>query len=420
MTVAANRQALTIITTVRAGCEERLRSLLDAYGDSLQQGGVSVPFHLIETIHFCRWVVLPAIVFRGEQLPARLLFCSHHDGTREEQLADLSTKMGDVLDRVYEFCQGYPGTGERTTVSRASFLEKHVVRNDAIFIGTPYRTVAQIRQEDRLRSALQERSDLLREAGLSARGLRRALQDAVRKDERFEWAQAGPPPGETTWVKMTVAILAAPILLPFAALWLLLLRLLFERNDRPVDLKLCDLNPAVIRELERREDISAQSPFSQLMDIKPGRYRMATLKMMLWVSDFLGRYLFKNGHLMHIPSIHFYTWIILPEGRLLFLSNFDGSWQNYLGDFIDKAGWGLNGILSNCAGFPCTWFLFAKGVSDVEHYKAWARWANIPTQTWYTAYPALSVKNINNNTKIRAGLIDELDEARCLEWLGRF
>ena len=73
--------------------------------------------------------------------------------------------------------------------------------------------------------------------------------------------------------------------------------------------------------------------------------------------------------------------------------------------------------MSNCTGFPRTRFLFFKGVRDVDHYKAWARNANVPTQAWYTAYPELNVKNVNTNSKIRIGLRQPMTEAQAAEWL---
>ena len=39
------------------------------------------------------------------------------------------------------------------------------------------------------------------------------------------------------------------------------------------------------------------------------------------------------------------------------------------------------------------------------------------TQVWYSAYPGLSVENINNNTRIRLGLIGPLTGGRAEQWL---
>ena len=39
---------------------------------------------------------------------------------------------------------------------------------------------------------------------------------------------------------------------------------------------------------------------------------------------------------------------------MFFSSNYDGSLESYMNDFIDKAAWGLNAIFSNGDGFPRT------------------------------------------------------------------
>ena len=105
---------------------------------------------------------------------------------------------------------------------------------------------------------------------------------------------------------------------------------------------------------------------------------------------------------------------------MLFLSNFDGSWQQYLGDFIDKSGWGLTAIWSNSMGFPKTKFTFFGGAYDEEHFLAWSRYYEVPTQVWYTAYPHLSIKNVINNTYIRMELMEDLDEKGAKKFFKRF
>jgi len=107
------------------------------------------------------------------------------------------------------------------------------------------------------------------------------------------------------------------------------------------------------------------------------------------------------------------------QKRMLFFSNFDGSWQQYLGDFIDKSGWGLTGIWSNTENFPRTRFLFTGGAYDEEHFLAWSRYYQIPTAVWYCAYPHLSIKNVMNNTFIRNELSLNANEKQAQQFLNR-
>ena len=138
------------------------------------------------------------------------------------------------------------------------------------------------------------------------------------------------------------------------------------------------------------------------------------------MTRFLIRSFFVKGKLMGIPTIHFARWVQLDDGeRLLFFSNFDGSWTQYLGDFIDKSGWGLNAIFGNTRTFPRIWFLFFRGAYDEMHFLGWSRSTQIPTQVWYAASVGQSIKNINDNTLTRNDLGRNLSERRARQFLAR-
>jgi hypothetical protein len=106
--------------------------------------------------------------------------------------------------------------------------------------------------------------------------------------------------------------------------------------------------------------------------------------------------------------------------QVLFFSNFDGSWQQYLGDFIDQSGWGLTGIFGNTMFFPKARYVFWGGAYDERHFLAWARYTQVPTQVWYSAYPHLSIKNVTTNSIIRSELIRNLNERQAQTFLNRF
>ncbi len=104
--------------------------------------------------------------------------------------------------------------------------------------------------------------------------------------------------------------------------------------------------------------------------------------------------------------------------RLLFLDNYGGAWDSYLNEFIDMAAVkGLNAIWSStfvhAAGkrfcFPATRFLFWQGAQAEQPFKAYVRQSQIETIVWYSAYPMLSVVNVNTNTQLREALCRKLD-----------
>ena len=96
--------------------------------------------------------------------------------------------------------------------------------------------------------------------------------------------------------------------------------------------------------------------------MKPGLFRRATATVVLGVVNFGTRHLFNRGSLTGVKTIHFARWVFLDgKRRIIFASNYDGSLESYMGDFIDKVAWGLNAVFSNGVGYPRTSWLVAGG-----------------------------------------------------------
>ena len=89
---------------------------------------------------------------------------------------------------------------------------------------------------------------------------------------------------------------------------------------------------------------------------------------------------------------------------MVFFSNYDGSVESYMDDFINKTGFGLNASFSNGIGYPRTNWLVLDGCADERKYKEFLRRHTVPTQVWYKAYPGLTAVDLERNTRIRRGL----------------
>ncbi|OYW47881.1 MAG: hypothetical protein B7Y36_08060 [Novosphingobium sp. 28-62-57] len=114
----------------------------------------------------------------------------------------------------------------------------------------------------------------------------------------------------------------------------------------------------------------------------------------------------RRGFLATIGTIHAARWVVLPGTRqLVFLSNYDGSWESYLEDFITKSSEGVSAVWSNAKGFPTTQFLFLKGAADGDRMKRFARNSMQPTPFWFSAYPDLSTAAIRKHALIVSGLL---------------
>ena len=155
--------------------------------------------------------------------------------------------------------------------------------------------------------------------------------------------------------------------------------------------------------------------------MKPGLIRKLTIRLAFLAIARLTALNPRAGHLGDIGTIHSARWVTLPGTRdLLFFSNYGGSWESYLEDFITKAHAGLTAVWSNTLGFPRSRNLFSDGATDGERFKRFARASMIHTPFWYSAYPSLTTANIRANQQIRRGVSVAMTEADAVEWLSLF
>jgi len=180
---------------------------------------------------------------------------------------------------------------------------------------------------------------------------------------------------------------------------------------------------AELEEMFKRENAAGcvQNHMVSHTVLKPGRLRWLTIRLAFWVIAKFTAFNPKPGHLGDIGTIHFARWVQVPGKRdLLFFSNYGGSWESYLEDFITKAHEGLTAVWSNTMGFPRTRLLFLDGATDGERFKRYARQSMVRTSFWYSAYPTLTTANIRGNALIRRGLADALTDDEAVRWLALF
>ena len=124
-----------------------------------------------------------------------------------------------------------------------------------------------------------------------------------------------------------------------------------------------------------------------------------------WLLDYSARHVYRRGYLTRVRTIHFARWVFLDDRkRLFFASNYDGSLESYMDDFINKVSWGINLVFSNGVGYPSTDWLIKRGARDEQAYKRVLHRHQLPTDVWYKAYPGLTVGDLNRNTRIRQGV----------------
>jgi hypothetical protein len=94
-----------------------------------------------------------------------------------------------------------------------------------------------------------------------------------------------------------------------------------------------------------------------------------------------------NNMIKKISTIHFARWALIDnDTRLLFTSNFDGTWMESLRDFSTLTPDGLDMIWGNCDGYP--------GARDFDKFTAWVRAHQVKVDLFYPAYPNATVKDV--------------------------
>ncbi len=360
----------------------------------------------------------PAYDLHGRYLEPRLVFLADVDGSASAFLEAL-VAVASGLDRILEHCDGYrPG-------SALQYLQAHQIEAAATYVNTRGRTVQQIRQEAALHDALEAFLDDRNWEGEDALTVRAALQQHVRTEPSLAWARTPPPAPDPLYVlqeklHFAAVIGAGIILLPVIVLglpfWLYVLRE-HETSDRTRDVFPSD---ALIQKLGAQEDHGIQNPFTSAGFVKPGPFRRFTGTLVLYGTNFLTRHVFNHANLLGVKSIHFARWLFLDDKRrVIFASNYDGSLESYMDDFIDKIAWGLNAAFSNGVDYPKTNWLILDGAHDEQTFKRFNLTHQLVAQFWYAAYQGLTALNIENNAQIRLGLYGDMDAATARTWLRR-
>ena len=423
---------LLVIAPIADGRESDLRALLDTMNTApglADPENALLPFGRFERLHFARLVVLEDthmadLRLYGAQPPRlapRLAFLVDCDGPSEALLSDLCAIAGDGLCRLFSHCEGFDPAGDLL-----DWMRRHRVPASANYVNWVGRTVRQVREESALQRALSARvpRTALTSPG-DAQRVRRELVDYVGAEVRAGRLALSSP--EATLVGWWVSNLIHAVLVPLLGLIALPLLIVASpvlvyqlRRRELTDPEVCPPpSPKALAELRHLEDRDLTNQFTAIGPVKPGLFRRWLVTVLLVLIDYGCRHIFTRGYLARVQTIHFARWVLLDGGvRVLFLSNYDGSHEAYMDDFINKVAWGLNLIFSNGVGWPRTDWLIKRGARRELCFKKYQRGHQIPTQVWYKAYPGLTLVDLARNRRIREGLEQaEMTDAQALAWL---
>ncbi len=375
-------------------------------------------------IHFARLSVLeekPGSVYGPTLILESNFDTELEDGkaARKAHLEALSSEAGAQLLTVFEYCVGF---GPRlSSAELAAALERNLVPATAAYQGHTQRDLRRIRLEQRLRDVLLDFFSRAQQA--SPRELYHAAREHVRLLSARDPLLAGlnvdapmPPlpsaaartaslnQGYWAWIKnLSLGLLTL-------ALQQLKNIVRWQKADpqfeqRAVQEAWTAEDKRTFVEISATEDYALQNALTHVVPLKAADRLAVLIAAHGYIDVMAKRYFDDIGQLGGIPSIHFAKWLLIDDNqRLMFLTNYDSSWESYLGDFVDRAPVGLNLAWVCTHQYPRTALLVFFGATDEERFKAWSRAHQRPTQVFYTAYPELSIAALNNNTWIRCGL----------------
>jgi len=419
------QDGLTLLFDTKEDKMPELIEQLNKLSENIEENDL-MPFGKMKKIHFSRWVIMdPTTDVDGNSIPGHLLFESDYDGTEAEHINEMLDYGLPGFIKILRTCKGFPEKENVTREEVLQFMKAHNAPKTGLFIGAWGRTVEQIKQEKSLYNAIENfldenRENLIRKSSLE---IRNKVREYVWSKDEFAWSRV--PPGKRSFMQnlkyygylvylICCLIVLLPVLLVMVVTALIMLRRQ-ELKEPPTDHR---LDKAKVSLLQKHEKFNLQNQFSAVGNIKPGTFRLRFLKKVLWMINRVSRYVFNKGQLATIPTIHFARWVFLDnQKRLIFISNYDGTSDQYLADFVNKQPEPMSAIFSHMMDFPKTKWLVFDGAHDMKGFVSWARKKQIPSQVWYSAYKDTTVKNIIANTKIRLGLYGSMSEKKAQQWL---
>jgi hypothetical protein len=392
------------------------------------------PFAHFDRLHFARFLILQdgtlddihdAYGLPRQNYPLTLAFIADVDGDADDFRKDLATRACGGLRRIFACCESFTPDSDLER-----WLKDHEQPPAASYVNWVGRSVQQIHEDDSLRIALEtylQNNETLF-VGKSSQEIHKLLREFARVENlagRLKLTDDESMP-ILWWLRKVIHFFAVPlVLLALSPLLLLYLPIFIyqlrsrEKRDPEIAPR---PNASHEAELAQLEDIYVTNQFSAMGSIKPGLFRRWTLIFLLWLVNYAARHFFVRGHLARVPTIHFARWVFLNDKRrMIFASNYDGSLDSYMDDFINKVGWGLNLAFSNGIGYPATNWLVLDGSKDEQKFKYFLRRHQMPTQVWYDAHTGLSAFDLKRNMLIRRGIdCSFMSYADLQEWIALF
>jgi hypothetical protein len=417
------QEGFFVLAPVRADAQEKLLALLESMNASpghADPRNAIIPFGEFDRLHFARvclvidQTIADVTVYgkKPREYPVYLALLGDVDESADSFLAELAIRAKQGLNQLFSHCEDFEPDRDLL-----QWMKRHSVPASAAYVNWKGRTLLQEREEAALWSAVQTYLDANAQAAsatpIQLHAMLRHFLSGEIAAARLTMTPAAPT--RFGWwirdylgavVPALLLLLLSPILAIAGVLLLLLVRI-----REALDPEICPPpDPAHVAFIAQSEDRDVTNAFSAVGSLKPGLIRLTVSVFGLWLLNYALQHIYVAGRLARVRTIHFARWLwIDSKRRLIFMSNYDGSLESYMDDFINKAGFGLNFVFSNGIGYPKTRWLLGYGCKDEQKFKNYLHRHEFRTQVWYNATPGITAVQLERNSRIRNGL-----EARSL------
>jgi len=418
--------SLTVIAAVRSGEEAALREVLRAIGNDIKGKTLAasprphIDFTRSRAIHFARFALLDDP--RRRPHGARLLFSSNYDGPLESHLAELIEITSD-MDAIWGRCEAYSGMS-----AFPAFIRAHAQEAEAFYIAFRDETVAGIRAASEIRRHVQALAETapapalagtLRQSGnaharpFSAAAIAELARQLVSGVERViralpivaDFVRAVSRSGFKNVFRGTLRIITTLDRYPiFRSINRITGNRMPARKSphSSVELDNCapwvplapgDEIPAGGTPPTFREDVITQNQLTLVTAVDP--QHVDRVKAVLAAIDSYAKRLASPGSLIGVATIHFVRWLLIDQDRrLILLSDYDNSWENYIDEFAEMILSGLDAIWETSFGYP------PDGARDLPAFKRFLRAHQVPSEVFFSAYPDATTLNVGNDLEL--------------------
>lgn len=445
---------ITSIVKIKAGQKRALESILKDIGNPVKVGNPYLAFP--EQTQFARFTIIPGadendVVYPGEEPLGRdesenhshrLLFMVCFTGDSAaffNDMVSLSKKAGKNLDGLWSLCEGY-----EAGMSLGEYLTRgsHLAPAQIFYSTFPDETASSVRAKVARRDEIQNiidrslpdvdagvraikamppltlpapydptekaRSELIRAAIFTLIGIGGVLFVARWFSMEIFWITLLVLVALVAWIFVPVIVMAAQTSIkPFGAV-----------EDQADELKETQSEDKYqTSTLTGREDVIAQNQFNLYLTFKGNfitrRVRTWRMVVLMYILGRTAQINPSNGSLAGLTTVHFGHWVLLDGGRrLFFMTSYDGSWENYVSDFVNKIYQLLDVQLMNFIGFA------SDGTRNIGAFRRWLRRVQIQSDVFYSAYPHATVRNIMHARKIIAAVpTDQSSPDDVQRWL---